>query len=347
MRIAFLGGGPSNALPYELRKLGHDVLSNQRTDWYRAAMAHADPLEYARQAMAELKSFGPDVLCLNKGWHGWQADMGWWHVPTSFLSRAREMVKTSIYICYDDPAATPISVQLGIPQGFSHWFTTCPGIPQLFPAMWPRISAKIHRFWLAWDTRTSFRHVGNETEQEKVDLAITGSPYFRPFPQPHYQRGFAGPRRDLALEALEAGFSVAIYGPQEWLKRRTGGDPRLTSSYKGWVSPDHIHVVHRQARACLGTHLVEGPGYESGRFPWVLGAGGLLIHERRPGLREEFGDVAGWYPPGDCKAFLRTLGGILRDKPRQAKMRKEGRELVMARHTWAHRAQYLVEVARG
>jgi glycosyltransferase involved in cell wall biosynthesis len=179
------------------------------------------------------------------------------------------------------------------------------------------------------------------------DLAITGSPYYRPFPPPHYQAGFAGPRRDLALAALEAGFSVGLYGPKTWVNRRHGGDPRLAPHYRGWIEPSKIHLVHWAASVVLGTHLVTGPRYDSGRLPWVLGAGGCLLHELRAGLREEFGDAVAWYRPGDTDGFLANLRALKADPERRQRMRTKGREIVLARHTWAHRAQRLIDIVNG
>lgn len=345
MKFVFLGGGPSGALPRELRQLGHEVLSEPAVDWYHAMVNHVDPQRYADRAMAEIDRFEPDVLVLNKGWHSWQGRSGWWHVPPSFLQRAREKSRRSVYICYDDPAATPISIQLGIPQGFDLWLTTCPGIPRLFPSVWPRIRAQVHEFWLAWDTESTWpREWDRAVERHGCDLAVTGTPYHKPFPPPHYRGGFAGPRRDLVMAAIREGFNVGLYGPQTWLNRRHGGDPRFSRYYRGWIDPNRIHVVHKAATTVLGTHLVEGHRYDSGRLPWVGGAGGALIHELRPGLRDEFGPAVAWYKPGDVDEFLTRLRALTSNEPLNRRMREELHARVVLAHTWAHRARKLVEL---
>jgi len=351
MKLAFLGGGPSDALPHELRALGHEVLASPVLDWYRACLDHLDPGVYAERAWPEIRRFAPDVIVLNKGWHGWAGREGWWYVPLGLLAQCREICRRSVYICYDDPAATPITLSLGLPVGFDLWLTSCPGIGRnLFPSAWSRIRADVHEFWLAWDTRNQFP-TGAALEaaitRHACDLAVTGSPYYKPFPPPHYQTGFAGPRRDLVFAAIAAGFKVGIYGPATWLKREHGGDPRLAPYYRGWVDPRQIHVVHHIAKTCLGTHLVEGRRYDSGRLPWVLGAGGCLLHELRPGLRDEFGSAVAWYTPGDVVAFVAVLKNLLADPAKRLRMITAGRRIVLDKHTWAHRARRFIALVEG
>jgi len=181
-----------------------------------------------------------------------------------------------------------------------------------------------------------------------VDLAICGSPYWKPFPPPHFQGGFSKARRVIAHAAIKDGINVGIWGKDSWLNADGGGDPSFAPYFKGWVQSNQMHKVNRSAKVVLATHLVEGHRYESGRIPKVGGAGGCLLHEDRPGLKAEFGDAIEWYKTGDTVDCIAKLKSLLADPGRRIKMADKLHEIVMKKHTWTHRAQQLVlEIERG
>lgn len=338
MKFLFLGGGPSTALHDELRELGHKVLSTPKSDWYDAGLNGKTPEEWADGAALEVVNFRPDVLVLHKGWAWFPGHKGIWVVPPAFLGWATARVRASLYLCADDPAGTPITLLHGLHLHFDAWLTTCPGIVEMFPEI---ASVHVEEFWLAQDGRQPLTDVDPSLE---VDVAMTGTPYYRPFPEPHYQHGFSCPRRDIVLAAIDQGHKVGVWGPPTWLDREHGGDPRIEPVYRGWIDTSRVHVVHRSAKVTIATNLVDGRRYESGKL-WCVGAGGCLLMEEREGLREEFGERVAWFPPGDVGAAMRELGALLGDDARRERMRQEGRAFVLARHSWRERAVRMAEIA--
>ena len=339
MRILF-AGTPSAALPRDVARLGHEVLFPAETDWWAAMQAGVPPDRYADALWAACKAARPDALVVHKGWHWWH-ERERWAVPAEVLWGLRKLVPAILYLCADDPAATPVTIALGLPAPCDVWLTTCPGIVDA-PLHAGRYCARIEEFWLAWDEDVRPQV---DPELAGVQVALTGHPYYRPFPAPHYQLGFATVRRDLVRRAIECGLRPGIWGPSTWTEESQGGDPKLAAWYRGWLDPSQIHVVHGSVGACVGTHLVEGRRYESGRCVWTLGAGGVLVHELRPGLADEFGDAALWFRPGDIEGALSLCERLSADHELSARMRAEGRALVLERHTWVHRAARLVELA--
>lgn len=348
LRFLFLGGGPSDALHVELRKLGHEVAAPQRADWYAAGQRGQSPADWADGASADVLGVKPDVLVLTKG-IGWWGDRPAWMVPPSFLTWACHRARAALYVSYDDPASTPLVLEARIPDQFDAWLTSCPGIADQHPEI-GQLGVRVEEFWLAWDERTE---LGGVESFADVDLAVTGHPYYRPFPRPHWQHGFGFPRRDLARRALERAQGapwrgdrpLGLWGAPEWLDGQRGGDPAFAGAYRGWIDPTLVHQVHRSARVTLGTHLCEGRRYDSGRLAWTLGAGGVLLHEDRPGLREEFGDLVAWFPPGNLDTCAGELEALLGDDERRARMAREGRAYVLAHHCWRHRAARMAQVA--
>ena len=344
MKFLFLGGGPNNALPYELRQLGHEVYARPDTDWFHACMNHEEPAQFMQRAKIIFTREHPDVLVVTKGWHLHHESPRFagrpWVVPPALLQHARSRKAKVVYICYDDPACTPITLQQHLPDCAHAWLTTCAGITKLFSGV-KRTGAAVHEFWLGWDDRTVCRQ-----EDLQVDVAITGSPYHKPFPAPHYQGGFSTPRRDLVRALLDAGFRVGIWGPQEWLRRDDGGDPRFAKIYRGWIDPSRIHVVHQSAPVVVATQLVEGHRYESGRLT-QNGPNQCVVHEDRPGLRGEFGNAVSWFKTGDVAGAVQNVRELLERPDVRQRLRQRLTGVVLGHHCWSHRAKRLVEIVEG
>lgn len=333
MRILF-AGAIHDALQAALREQGHDPHAPNHTDWYRAQRDGLTAKQWADATAAEVERAQPDAFVVAKGFH-YQAGR-LWRVPPAFLwwvSRRMPLV----FVSHDDPAATPIILAEGIAHSAHVWLTSCPGIADLFA---PR--ARVVEWWLAWDQRIA--QPVPVDESLCVDLAVTGTPYHRPFPRPHYQGGWSGVSRKAYVQAaLAAGFTVGIWGPPTWLDADEGGDPSLRPHFRGWLHPDRIHAVHASARVTLATHLVSGHRYDSGRIPFVCGAGGCLLHEHRPGLEDEFSGSVAWFPPGDVDAAIRKLRWLCTHERQRRQMARSAQRKVLARHTWAHRAATLVQ----
>jgi hypothetical protein len=334
MRFLWGGGQPDDALAWELHQLGHRVTEGR--SWWSALQDDETPEKWGADICAQLAE-GYDVLVVVKG-----ALFGkncLWYPDTRVMHRIRKSVPAMIYLCYDDPAFTPVQLGVQLAQWYDAYGTTCPGIETLFGQWRRRMPKRIFEHWLAWDRRIEMPAV-----EKTVDVAFTGSPYWRPFPAPHYQGGFSCPRRDLVRVALDAGFSVGLWGSDEWVTGG-GGDPFFEPYYHGFVPPSQVHLVHASARVCVATHLVEGHRYDSGRLPWLGGAGCCILHEDRPGLREEFGDMVEWFRPGDLGDFRQKLTGLLGDPDRRAHMGRRIRQYVLEHHTWKNRAEDIISVA--
>ena len=108
-----------------------------------------------------------------------------------------------------------------------------------------------------------------------------------------------------------------------------------------------MHLVHRSAKVSLCTQLVQGYRYESGRCVWVGGAGGFVLHEDRPGLRDEFGKNVMWFQPGNLNQAHSQLMTALRYPAMRAEMSNTLRDIVFQKHTWQHRASTLINEIEG
>jgi hypothetical protein len=336
VRILF-AGAIHDALQHSLRGMGHEPIAPASTDWYVAQRDGLTPKHWADNTAKEIERSKPDAFVLAKGFH-YQGEHIW-RVPPAFLWWVARRMPFA-FACHDDPAATPIILHEGIAHSAHVWLTSCPGIVRLWD-----VRPRVVEWWLAWDQRWK-PHVLTSAECV-ADLAVTGTPYTGPFPAPHFQGGWAGaPRREYVRAAVRAGFSVRIYGPRSWLDEEQGGDPAFAPLFHGWLHPDRIWEVHNESRVSLGTHLVSGHRYESGRIPFVCGAGGCLLHEHRPGLEDEFGGAVAWFTPGDVTAAIRKLRWLVDNPAKRDQMARAAQRKVRQSHTWHDRAATLAEQLR-
>lgn len=84
--------------------------------------------------------------------------------------------------------------------------------------------------------------------------------------------------------------------------------------------------------------------YWSDRIPETVGRGGLLVHPHVEGLEEHYtpGEHLATFPLGDHEAMVATVQRYLADDPERTRMRKAGREHVLAQHTYEVRVGQLV-----
>lgn len=329
-RILFAGGIHA-ALRQALAEFGHIVWSPDALDWWRTMESGGSPGDWASAVALADAHFEPDVFVLSKGLHG---D---WQVPTGALWEMRRRGVLIVLVCHDDPAVAPLLLLSGIAAPAHYWLSSCAGIRELFPWGWSEhTKAQVVEWWLAWDERLPVV----DRAEHRVDVAVCGTPYWRPFPRPHYQAGFSGPRRSMVRSFLDAGLTVGLWGSEDWCDPDRGGALDFASIWRGKVPFEECVNVYRSARTVWGSQLVQGYRYESGKCVWVGGAGGLLIHEERPGLREEFGGSVLWHNPGDANHALAQIRLALSDDfaPTRNAIVRDLHSITMDRHLWRHRA---------
>ena len=102
----------------------------------------------------------------------------------------------------------------------------------------------------------------------------------------------------------------------------------------------------RAAAIVLNDHWsdMRDEGFISNRIYDVLASGGFVLTDPVAGLELEFdGAVATWTNAADLRASVERY---LAEPELRRAMSERGREAVLARHTFAHRAETLVAAAR-
>jgi hypothetical protein len=143
--------------------------------------------------------------------------------------------------------------------------------------------------------------------------------------------------RKAVADALAAGLRPAIYGSgwQELV------DPRLVVT--DYVPNETLPVVYSSIGVLLADHWdgMRAWGMVSNRVFDALACGAPVISDVLPELRELFGDAVPMYRDG---AELRSLVDAALADPHTARQRAaEGRHLVLAAHTFDHRAKAFLE----
>ena len=127
---------------------------------------------------------------------------------------------------------------------------------------------------------------------------------------------------------------------------------------KGWTSdlidPIHVHGEHipndqlhrfySSAAIVLNDHWpdMRARGFLSNRLYDVLASGGFVISDAAVGLKNEFGGSVVSY--SDPEELRRLIDQYLADEPLRKSLGARGREIVLAQHTFAHRAERLIEL---
>lgn len=188
-------------------------------------------------------------------------------------------------------------------------------------------------------------HLSTRVRTPVAVLAQATDPWvFRPNPVEEYRRDLVfvgnatGRRRRIVEDLLPTPHDFAVWG-RGWEERV---DARLIAGTH--LANDELAKVYSSARIVLSDHWddMRRHGFISNRIYDALACGTLVISDHVPGLPDQFGDAVLTYRAPD---ELRALVARLLDDPAEARRRAApGRRLVLDRHTFAHRAERLLEL---
>jgi hypothetical protein len=145
-----------------------------------------------------------------------------------------------------------------------------------------------------------------------------------------------GVQRPIVRDAIAAGLRPRIWGAG-W--ERFVDASLVVGEY---LPNDQVRRAYSSAGVVLNDHWddMRAQGFISNRVYDVLAAGGVLISDDFPELRERFGDALLTYRIADeLAAHVARLEG---DPAARAAVADRGRDLVLARHTFAHRVDTLL-----
>jgi len=154
------------------------------------------------------------------------------------------------------------------------------------------------------------------------------------------------PERQVLLRFLR-GLDVGIWGPG-W--ERASGDPHLHGMVRGGaLRPAGWRALYRAARVavnihygCFGPREVSGDLANTRVFEILVCGGAAQVVDRQADVLRLFGDgehLAAFSSGEELRARVEHL---LRDEEAGRRLAARGREAVLARHTYVHRAAVLV-----
>jgi hypothetical protein len=174
-------------------------------------------------------------------------------------------------------------------------------------------------------------------------LQATDPGRFHPDPTgPKHELLFVGNSRGVRRPILDAlagtGHDLAVYG--------SGWTPKLLDmrSLRGeWIPNDQLNRYYSSADIVLSDHWrdMREEGFISNRVFDALASGAFVISDDVAGLDELFdGAVVAWHGDED----LEGLVGHYLARPEERRMKADqGRAAVLARHTFAHRVDTILE----
>jgi glycosyltransferase involved in cell wall biosynthesis len=123
-----------------------------------------------------------------------------------------------------------------------------------------------------------------------------------------------------------------------------GAGARVT----GAVPHARVPLLLGQADIGLAPYAADAPDYFSPlKLFEYLAAGLATIAGDIPGVRDIVDEeTAVLVPPGDARALADAVSSLASDPARRRALGDAGRALVLARHTWAHRARTILDLAR-
>lgn len=142
--------------------------------------------------------------------------------------------------------------------------------------------------------------------------------------------------RPIVRDAVACGLPLTIIG-SNWEKFV---DPAFVD--RTFLPNDQVPVAYSSAKVVLNDHWdgMRDAGLVSNRVFDALACGAAVVSDDNPGLGDVFGDVVATYDGQDD--LRHVVDGLLADDERRRDMGRRGRELVLAEHTFAHRASQLL-----
>lgn len=153
------------------------------------------------------------------------------------------------------------------------------------------------------------------------------------------------PEREKAvLSLVEAGLRVKVWGSHEW-KRSARNQQVIRRHWQGrtlWGT-DYYQAITLASTSLNPINPVTFPAANM-RFFEILGCGGIPISAACPEMENEFldGESCFYYGPG--KGIVETVRSVLENPEHARRVARRGHEQVLARHTYVHRAQQLLEL---
>jgi spore maturation protein CgeB len=147
-----------------------------------------------------------------------------------------------------------------------------------------------------------------------------------------------GQRRPAVDWAVEAGLPLVVYGE--------GWDGSLPPRFvRGSHFPnERLAQLYSSADLVLNDHWpdMREQGFISNRIFDALASGAVVVSDRVAGLGETFGDLVPTY--SNAVELEDVIRSLLKDEERRAGISRAASALVLEQHTFAHRAERIIEL---
>jgi GT2 family glycosyltransferase len=149
-----------------------------------------------------------------------------------------------------------------------------------------------------------------------------------------------GQRRPAVEWALSNGLPLTVYG-EGWSGLARGGVLRATH-----FPNENLATLYGSAKVVLNDHWpdMRDSGFVSNRVFDALASGSVVVSDPVDGLRDLFGDLVPTYATPDDLA--NTVRELLEDDDKRKQIGALGSALVNAEHTFANRAERMLELLR-
>jgi len=284
--------------------------------------------EYNQKILPQLiQEHKPDVYICSKGFaknkHIW---------PETNL-KIKKMVGLMVYWSQDDPFFIPTFRNLQMHRGYDVALT-CSNVHKPYR----EVGIEPHTFYPAWDSIE--RSV--TPRASKTDVIFVGSPY----------KTTNIPRAKIMRWIAEQGHSLKIFGAAAWTKKGSSslfqGDPFLRPYYKGvFKNWRDLHNLFASSRINISNHVRQAPGYLNDRVFLVMGAGGFLLMDNNPGIEKLFKHNRHVCYYRDWGTFKHRFTYYLAHDDARKAIAKAGQKLILAEHTYANRADQLLDIVKG
>lgn len=277
----------------------------------------------------------PDVYICSKGFKGGKV------IYPETTEWIKQHVKTTMYWSLDDPFFMPTFLNKHMYRGYDFALSCSTGSF----ADYESVGVKPYLFWPAWDTIS--REYRPVAEKDKVDMIFVGTPY----------ACTDIPRKDILLWAVKSGWSVEIYGSNNWVSdkaiknSRLGtfiqGDSRLAPYYKGpWNNWITLPTLFSKARINFSNHVVKAPMYLNDRVPMVMGVGGCLLIDKNPGVDTIYRHNHNIVFYDNWNTFVHRATYFLKNVHAREDLGKNARKITLEAHTYKQRAHQLLRILK-